>query len=200
MPAVTVRFNGQQLMRVELTNECYVIGRQEGCEIHIDNLGISRQHARFVRDGSLYRLEDLNSSNGCFVNGKAAKRYNLNDGDLITLGKYELLYEGGSPEAAQNTISHLAEQSSANDGSMNTMEMDGNAIRRRLEEMRQSATPSSSRSAAGVSSMGDAELHACRFQLQLAQRKIRGLQVLSALLAVAVVGLAAAVIISAVGR
>lgn len=191
MPSVSVNFNGQEIMQVELTQECYVIGRQEGCDIHIDNLGISRQHARLVRDGSLYRLEDMNSSNGCFVNGKSVRRYNLNDSDVIAIGKYELRYSGEVSAEEENTISHLAGQSNMG-GSVNTMEMDGDAIRRRLEEMRKSnmgEPASGAHSGGGVSSIGEAELRASRYELDLLQRRLRRMQVFMFLLLLIILGL-----------
>jgi sigma-B regulation protein RsbU (phosphoserine phosphatase) len=50
--------------------ECSVLGRQPGCDIVLDAGAVSRQHARIVRSGDDYFVEDLNSRNGTFVNGE----------------------------------------------------------------------------------------------------------------------------------
>jgi pSer/pThr/pTyr-binding forkhead associated (FHA) protein len=69
MSSIRVLFNGEDVMSTELDKEFYVIGRQEGCEIRIDNLGVSRNHARLMHDAEGFYVEDLGSSNGTYVNG-----------------------------------------------------------------------------------------------------------------------------------
>jgi ABC transport system ATP-binding/permease protein len=64
-----------------------VIGRDSGVDIQIDSPGVSRRHARLVQEGDGYRVEDLGSSNGTFVNGqRLSGAHLLKHGDQIGLG------------------------------------------------------------------------------------------------------------------
>ena len=63
-----------------------VIGRQEDCDIVLDDRQVSRQHARIVRDREGYLISDLNSKNGTFVNGEpVTKDRRLHDGDEVQI-------------------------------------------------------------------------------------------------------------------
>lgn len=68
-----------------------VIGRDETCRLRLDSPLVSRFHAKL--EGDL--LEDLNSANGSFVNGKAVQRELLQEGDHLTIGPYRLRFKGG---------------------------------------------------------------------------------------------------------
>jgi pSer/pThr/pTyr-binding forkhead associated (FHA) protein len=70
-----------------------VVGREKGCDVHIDNIGISRKHCQVERKESIYVLRDLNSGNGTFVSGRRITTHNLNNGDEIMLGKYSILFQ-----------------------------------------------------------------------------------------------------------
>lgn len=72
----------------ELTRPEIVIGRDPTVDISIPSAAVSRRHARLLRDGDGYTLEDLGSSNGTFLNGvQLTERRPLKDGDQIRLGK-----------------------------------------------------------------------------------------------------------------
>jgi len=60
-----------------------VLGRDPGCDIVLDELGISKQHVQFTANGQAVFLEDLESSNGTFVNEKLTKKKTLANGDKI---------------------------------------------------------------------------------------------------------------------
>ncbi len=62
------------------------IGRGSDCDIIIDNVKSSRLHAKIVKHGDNYVLEDLNSSNGTFVNGNRIKSQVINKNDKIVIG------------------------------------------------------------------------------------------------------------------
>ena len=68
------------------------IGRKPGNTIQIDNLAVSGRHARVVRVGSKLVLEDLNSTNGTYVNGERITKHVLRHGDRITVGKHTLIF------------------------------------------------------------------------------------------------------------
>ncbi len=72
----------------ELAQSEMIIGRDPNVDISIPSAAVSRRHARLMRDGDGYTLEDLGSSNGTFLNGvQLTERRLLKDGDQIRLGK-----------------------------------------------------------------------------------------------------------------
>lgn len=74
---------------VPLVRDLITVGRQDGNTIRLTERNVSRQHARFVRDASGYRIEDLDSYNGITVNGvRIDKLTELKDGDRVGVGDY----------------------------------------------------------------------------------------------------------------
>ena len=72
----------------ELIRPEIFIGRDEGVDITIPSPAVSRRHARFMREGDGYGIEDLGSSNGTFINGdRLIGRRTLKSGDQIRLGQ-----------------------------------------------------------------------------------------------------------------
>jgi hypothetical protein len=63
------------------------IGRTPDNDLQIDASFISRHHAVLLVNGNQAVIEDLNSTNGIYVNGHRSSRENLNDGDLVMVGK-----------------------------------------------------------------------------------------------------------------
>ena len=80
----------------ELSKETTTIGRKPGNDIQIDNLSVSGKHAQVITILEDSFLEDLGSTNGTYVNGKLVKKHALEDGDAITLGKYNITYSNNS--------------------------------------------------------------------------------------------------------
>jgi pSer/pThr/pTyr-binding forkhead associated (FHA) protein len=70
------------------------LGRRPYNDIVIDNLAVSGEHAVIHMSGPEVTLEDLNSTNGSYVNGKAIKRQLLQNGDGIEIGKYKIKFVG----------------------------------------------------------------------------------------------------------
>lgn len=95
-------FNDQQVDEIALDKETLTIGRRPESDIHIDNLAVSGQHARVMTIAGDSFLEDLDSTNGTFVNGKRVKKHSLAAGDLVTIGKHSLRFVAadGSSEPA----------------------------------------------------------------------------------------------------
>src|SRR5207237_386632 len=71
-----------------------IIGRGEGCDIVLEDGSVSRRHARLARDErGHYRIEDLGSANGTFVDGaRIAAPTPLSDGVKLRFGDVELLF------------------------------------------------------------------------------------------------------------
>jgi ABC-type multidrug transport system ATPase subunit/pSer/pThr/pTyr-binding forkhead associated (FHA) protein len=82
-----------------------VVGRDASANIQIDSPGVSRQHARLVQDGDGYRLEDLGSSNGTYVNGqRLSGPQALKHGDQVGLGLSVILEYQVEQPAGQDTL------------------------------------------------------------------------------------------------
>lgn len=63
-----------------------LIGRRPECDLHIQDDAMSGKHARLEKINDRWRIEDLDSSNGTFVNGEAIHNTLLNDQDVVVLG------------------------------------------------------------------------------------------------------------------
>jgi diguanylate cyclase (GGDEF)-like protein len=81
--------------RIPLDETSVTIGRGSSCELSIDADSISRQHARVERSGNAYRVVDLNSTNGTFVNERRITEHTLVDGDRIMIGKAQIKFVAG---------------------------------------------------------------------------------------------------------
>ncbi len=76
------------------------IGRAEGCEILLESLSVSRQHALALIDDQGALIEDLNSTNGIYLNGRKVKRARLRDGDALTIGDVKFRVSGPAAVSA----------------------------------------------------------------------------------------------------
>ncbi|MCZ6883246.1 MAG: FHA domain-containing protein [Gammaproteobacteria bacterium] len=85
-----------------LTSETMTIGRKPSNDIPIDNLSISGRHAQVITILEDSFLEDLGSTNGTYVNGKLVKKHALENGDIITLGKFQITYHSGASGGDQD--------------------------------------------------------------------------------------------------
>lgn len=75
------------------------IGRGTEVDLRIRDRAVSRAHARILREGSAFTVQDLGSPNGVFVNGHRVKRNSrLRDGDVIELGQTILRFQGAVEE------------------------------------------------------------------------------------------------------
>jgi pSer/pThr/pTyr-binding forkhead associated (FHA) protein len=88
------------LKEIPLSKERTTLGRKASNDIQIDNLAISGEHAVIVTILNDSFLEDLNSTNGTFVNGQQVKKHFLQNNDVIELGKYRLKYINEAPQQA----------------------------------------------------------------------------------------------------
>jgi len=84
--------DGNVIKEYALDKERMTIGRRASNDVHIDNLAISGEHAEVITSGDDAFIQDLNSTNGTFVNKKQVKKQILKHGDTIGLGKYQLKY------------------------------------------------------------------------------------------------------------
>ncbi|MCZ2405249.1 MAG: FHA domain-containing protein [Burkholderiales bacterium 68-12] len=94
MAKMIVSIDGVVIKEVQLTKERTTLGRRPYNDIVIDNLAVSGEHAVFHQQGDEVEAEDLGSTNGTYVNGKAIKRQALRNGDTIEVGKYKIRFHG----------------------------------------------------------------------------------------------------------
>jgi pSer/pThr/pTyr-binding forkhead associated (FHA) protein len=96
MPKMIVSIDGVVIKEVQLTKDRTTVGRRPYNDIVIDNLAVSGEHAVLQMMGSEVYLEDLNSTNGSYVNGKAVKKQLLQNNDTVEIGKYKIKFIGDS--------------------------------------------------------------------------------------------------------
>ena len=92
MPKMIVSIDGVVIKDVQLIKERTTLGRRPYNDIVIDNLAVSGEHAVLQMIGNQVHLEDLNSTNGTYVNGKAARKQLLQNGDSVEVGKYKIRF------------------------------------------------------------------------------------------------------------
>ena len=93
MPKLIVSIDGVVVKEVQLTKDRSTIGRRPYNDVVIDNLAVSGEHAVIQMASGSAILEDLGSTNGTYVNGKAVKQHTLADDDVIEVGKYKLKFQ-----------------------------------------------------------------------------------------------------------
>lgn len=105
MPKMIVSIDGVVIKEVQLTKDRTTLGRRPYNDIVIDNLAVSGEHAVMQMSGADVFLEDLNSTNGTYVNGKAIKKHQLQNGDTIEIGKYKIKFaHEGAPDNHEKTM------------------------------------------------------------------------------------------------
>jgi pSer/pThr/pTyr-binding forkhead associated (FHA) protein len=92
MPKMIVSIDGVVIKEVQLTKDRTTLGRRPYNDIVIDNLAVSGEHAVIQLSGNDVSLEDLNSTNGTYINGKAVKKQQLANNDTVEIGKYKIKY------------------------------------------------------------------------------------------------------------
>jgi pSer/pThr/pTyr-binding forkhead associated (FHA) protein len=99
MPKMIVSIDGVVIKEVQLTKDRTTLGRRPYNDIVIDNLAVSGEHAVLQLTGNEVFLEDLNSTNGTYVNGKAVKKQLLQNNDTVEIGKYKIKFINEAPGA-----------------------------------------------------------------------------------------------------
>ncbi len=99
MPKMIVSIDGVVIKEVQLTKDRTSLGRRPYNDIVIDNLAVSGEHAVLQLAGNDVHLEDLNSTNGTYLNGKAVKKQLLHNGDTVEIGKYRIKYVSEATDA-----------------------------------------------------------------------------------------------------
>jgi len=92
MGKLVVSLDGVVIKEVQITKDKTTLGRRPYNDIVIDNLAVSGEHAVLQMVGQDVFIEDLNSTNGTYINGKAIKKQLLAHNDTVEIGKYKIKY------------------------------------------------------------------------------------------------------------
>jgi predicted component of type VI protein secretion system len=92
MARLILSLENNVLAEYNMSKERYTIGRLPDNDVRIDNPTISGYHSLIINILNDSFLEDLNSTNGTYVNGKLIKKHALQHGDVVTVGKHQLRY------------------------------------------------------------------------------------------------------------
>ena len=92
MARLILSLDGQVMAEYNMNKERYTIGRLPDNDIRIDNPAVSGHHSLIINILNDSFLEDLNSTNGTYVNGKLIKKHALQHGDVVTVGHHQLRF------------------------------------------------------------------------------------------------------------
>ena len=102
MARITINRDSFKVDERELEQGTLSIGRNKDNALHIDDPTVSGHHAQIVTVFDSSYIEDLGSTNGSFVNGKKIKTHTLHNGDIVTVGQYQLLFQADTTAAMNN--------------------------------------------------------------------------------------------------
>ena len=98
MPKITVLMDGVVQSELTLTKERTTIGRRPYNDMVIENLTVSGEHAALIMVGDQVTVEDLHSTNGTYIDGRAVTKQVLHHGDVMDVGKYKVKFEAPPKE------------------------------------------------------------------------------------------------------
>ena len=104
MIELELKFKDEILKKVEIDKPEIIIGRSSNADIQIDNLAVSKLHAKLIKENGHYLVEDLNSTNGTFLNDRKVPKAALKHSDIVTIGKHTLTiyYKSKSNQPTQD--------------------------------------------------------------------------------------------------
>jgi pSer/pThr/pTyr-binding forkhead associated (FHA) protein len=110
MLSILIKLHDTVIKEFKTDQNEIIIGRDPSCDIQIDNIAISREHACILKGSNDYSIEDMNSKNGIFINGKKTNKKFLKTNDEIIIGKYSLqiVLEEDSAIRKKNKIKGIA--------------------------------------------------------------------------------------------
>ncbi|MEI8297121.1 MAG: FHA domain-containing protein [Pseudomonadota bacterium] len=98
MARLILSLDSQVLAEYNMNKERYTVGRLPDNDVRIDNAAVSGHHALIINILNDSFLEDLNSTNGTYVNGKLVKKHALQHGDVVTCGHHQLRFVDGQSD------------------------------------------------------------------------------------------------------
>ena len=104
MGKLVVSLDNVVIKEFQITKERTTLGRRPYNDIVIDNLAVSGEHAVLTAAQSDVYIEDLNSTNGTYINGKAVKKQLLSNNDVVEVGKYRIKFLADEAEDYEKTM------------------------------------------------------------------------------------------------
>jgi pSer/pThr/pTyr-binding forkhead associated (FHA) protein len=92
MPKFLLKFNAAVIKEIPITKDSLTVGRKDDNDIVIDNPAVSGHHAKITLAGDTFFVEDLESTNGVFVNEKKVMKAGLKNNDVIGIVKHALVF------------------------------------------------------------------------------------------------------------
>jgi len=140
MPKILLKFEASVIKEIKLDRPVYTVGRKPDNDIPLDNATVSGHHCKIYEAGGTWFVEDLNSTNGTFVNGKKVLKAGLRHNDSIGVVKYLLIFmtDAGTPgaeaaPAAKAAEAPLPQQKGKVQGSLEVLE--GGADDKKVHEL-----------------------------------------------------------------
>jgi general secretion pathway protein A len=99
-----VATDGRTVQEITMSVGRIIVGRTPDNDLQVDSRFVSRHHCQIVTTPNSCVIEDLNSTNGIYVKSKRVRRHYLNDGDVVVLGKHELIYVDERLAKTRNTL------------------------------------------------------------------------------------------------
>lgn len=87
---IQLSLKGRAIRTFNFSEDEVAVGRDPDSHISLDNPGVSRAHARFLKTDGGWLLEDLGSANGTYLNDQPVQRKELRDGDVVRVAKFSL--------------------------------------------------------------------------------------------------------------
>ena len=119
---ILVATDGRTVQEISLHVGRIIVGRTPDNDLQVDSRFVSRHHCQIVTTANSCVIEDLNSTNGIYVKSKRVRRHYLNDGDVVVLGKHELIYVDERLAKTRNAMTdtvpglHALQSPAANEG------------------------------------------------------------------------------------
>jgi len=105
---VRVQLAGQVVAEQDLYRGRTMIGRASDADLRIDDRTISRHHCQVICTDEHSVIQDLNSTNGVYVNERRVRRHLLDDGEVFVLGAYQVVYSNLRPAAGTGSARSAA--------------------------------------------------------------------------------------------
>src|SRR5579859_6241192 len=102
MPKLLLKFNAAVIKEIPFDKDSLSVGRKSDNDIVVDNPAISGHHCRIMKEGASFFVEDLESTNGTYVNEKRVQKAPLRHNDVIGIAKHALVFVAEPAAAADS--------------------------------------------------------------------------------------------------